>query len=101
MAIQVNSKLVTNEGFALDGAFAFLNIYLLNDDWVNVIYYKSETDWQNGAQPLNVELPARVALNLNATEFWGDELILGIHTKVLNVIESETGVGTCTIITTE
>jgi hypothetical protein len=44
MAIQISATITTNEGFVVDSAFAFLNIYLLNDNWVNISYYKSEND---------------------------------------------------------
>lgn len=101
MAIQVNADLVTSEGFVLDGTFAYLNIYLLSDAWVNISYFKSEDDWKNGFQPLNLDLPSRVGLDLTAQEFWGDGLITLVHEKCIGEIEKQTGEGTCTIVTTE
>ena len=50
MAIQVNATVTTNEGFVVNSAFAFLNIYLVNSNWVNISYYKSEADWTACAQ---------------------------------------------------
>jgi hypothetical protein len=101
MAIQVTSDLVTSEGFLLDGTFAYLNIYLLNDAWVNISYFKSEDDWRNGFQPLNVDLPSRVGLDLTAQEFWGGNLVTLIHDKCVSEIEKRTGAKTCAIVTTE
>ena len=98
MAIKVNSSITTNEGFVVDGAFAFLNIYLVNSNWVNISYFKSEEDWTAGAQSLNVNLPSRVGLDLTNEEFWSTELITNIHNKCVAEIEVQTGEGTCTIV---
>jgi hypothetical protein len=98
MAIQVNATVTTNEGFVVNSAVAFLNIYLVNSNWVNISYYKSEADWTAGAQSLNVNLPSRVGLDLTVTEFWSPELITNIHEKCVAEIELQTGAGTCTIV---
>lgn len=98
MAIQITANIVTNEGFEVSSAFAFLNIYLLNDNWVNISYYKSEDAWRNGAQQLNVSLPSRVATNLTLEEFWGNGLVTLIHEKCITEIETQTGADSCEIV---
>jgi hypothetical protein len=98
MAIQITATITTNEGFVVDSAFAFLNIYLLNDNWVNISYYKSENDWKAGLQSLNVNLPSRVSTDLTLAEFWGNGLVTLIHNKCIAQIEETTGAGTCEIV---
>ena len=98
MAIQVNTKVVTNEGFEVNGVFAFLNIYLVNDNWVNISYYKSEADWKAGLGSLNINLPSRVSTNLTVQEFWGEYLVTLIHEKCIAEIETVTGANTCVIV---
>jgi hypothetical protein len=102
MALSINKTLTTAEGFEVSGALGFLNIYLLNDNWVNISYFKSEEDWKAGKQSLNLpELPSRVSTELTVEEFWGDGLATLIHNKCLSKIEEVTGEGTVTIVTTE
>lgn len=102
MALSINKTLTTAEGFEVSGAFAFLNIYLLNDNWVNISYFKSEADWLSGKQSLNLpELPSRVGTDLTVAEFWGDGLVSLIHDKCIAKIEEVTGEGTVSIVTTE
>jgi hypothetical protein len=102
MALSINKTLTTAEGFEVSGAFAFLNIYLINDNWVNISYFKSEADWLSGKQSLNLpELPSRVSTNLTVDEFWGDGLMTLIHDKCKVQIEEVTGEGTVSIVTTQ
>lgn len=102
MALSINKTLTTAEGFEVSGALAFLNIYLLNDNWVNLSYFKSEEDWKAGKQSLNLpELPSRVSTDLTVEEFWGPALATLIHEKCQEQIEAVTGEGTVSIVTTE
>lgn len=102
MAIKVNKPLETSEGFTVNECFGFLNIYILNDSWCNISYFKSEADYVAGKQALNLpNLPSRVSLNLDAETFWGTELATAIHETCITDIEAVTGSGTCTIITLE
>jgi hypothetical protein len=65
MALSINTSLTTAEGFEVTSAFAFLNIYLIHDNWVNISYFKSQEDWVAGKQSLNLPtLPSRVSTNL-------------------------------------
>jgi hypothetical protein len=102
MAIKVNTPLETSEGFAVNECFGFLNIYILNDSWCNISYFKSEADYLAGKQSLNLpNLPSRVSLDLSAETFWGTELATAIHNTCITDIESVTGAGTCTIVSLE
>jgi hypothetical protein len=102
MALSINTSLTTAEGFEVTSAFAFLNIYLINDNWVNISYFKSQEDWVAGKQSLNLpSLPSRVSTNLTVEEFWGDGLMTLIHDKCISEIEIVTGEGTVTIVDTQ
>jgi|LakMenEpi03Aug12_release.lakeMendotaPanAssembly.Ray.scaffolds.fasta_scaffold482944_1 hypothetical protein len=102
MAIKINKPLETSEGFAVDTCFGFLNIYLLNDSWCNISYFKSEADYVAGKQSLNLpNLPSRVSLSLDAETFWGTALAESIHEVCVTDIEAVTGAGTCEIVTLE
>jgi hypothetical protein len=102
MALSINTSLTTAEGFEVTSAFAFLNIYLINDNWVNISYFKSQEDWVAGKQSLNLPtLPSRVSTNLTVDEFWGDGLMTLIHDKCITEIETVTGAGTVTIVDTQ
>jgi hypothetical protein len=102
MALSINTSLTTAEGFEVTSAFAFLNIYLINDNWVNISYFKSQEDWVAGKQSLNLPtLPSRVSTNLTVDEFWGDGLMTLIHDKCITEIETVTGEGTVTIVDTQ
>jgi hypothetical protein len=102
MALSINTSLTTAEGFEVTSAFAFLNIYLINDNWVNISYFKSQEDWVAGKQSLNLPtLPSRVSTNLTVDEFWGDGLMTLIHDKCITEIETVTGEGTVTIVATQ
>jgi len=102
MAIKINKPLTTSEGFTVNETFGFLGIYILNDSWVNIAYFKSEADYLAGKQSLNIpELPSRCGLALDAQEFWGTDLMTNIHDQCITQIEAVTGAGTCTIITLE
>ena len=101
MAIKINTTVTTDEGFTVDNAFGYLNIYILapNSNWVNINFYKSEQDWIEGKSPLNVNtLPNQVQTELTTEEFWGDGLTLLIHNKCKSAIEEVTGENTVTII---
>jgi len=100
MALNINATITTDEGFEVNNAFGYLNIYILAPDsnWTNVSYYKSKTDWEANKQPLNVSsLPSNVQTELTNTEFWGDALATTIHEKAITEIEKVTGADTCTI----
>ena len=100
MALNINTTITTDEGFEVSNAFAYLNIYILSPEsnWVNVSYYKSESDWENGKSPLNVNvLPGNIQTQLTNGEFWGDGLVTLIHNKCITAIEEVAGVGTVTI----
>jgi len=102
MALNINATITTDEGFEVNNAFGYLNIYILAPDsnWTNVSYYKSKTDWEANKQPLNVStLPSNVQTELTNAEFWGDALATTIHEKAIEKIEEVTGEGTCTIDT--
>jgi hypothetical protein len=102
MAIKVSTPLETSEGFTVNECFGFLNIYILNDSWCNISYFKSEADYASGKQALNLpNLPSRVSLDLSAETFWGTELATNIHEKCIVDIEAVTGSGTCAIVTLE
>jgi hypothetical protein len=45
MAVNISKDLTTQEGFVVSECFGFLSIYLLNDSWTNVSYFKSEADY--------------------------------------------------------
>jgi hypothetical protein len=102
MALSINTPITTDEGFVVDNAFAYLNIYILapNSNWVNLSYYKSEADWASGKTPLTISvLPTQVQTELTSNEFWSTNLALTIHEKCQAAIEAVTGAGTVTILT--
>ncbi len=99
MAIQVNATLTTSDGFTVNGAFCYVNIYLVNGSWCNLSYFKSEADWAAGKQPINVDLPSRVSLDLDATQFWAANLVTNIHETCIAEIETTTGADSCEILT--
>ena len=101
MAIKINTPLTTDEGFTVDNAFGYLNIYILapNSNWVNLNYYKSEEDFVRGKSPLNVSsIPSQVQTELTNAEFWGTALATVITEKCVIAIEAVTGSGTVEII---
>ena len=101
MALKINTTITTDEGFEVSNAFAYLNIYILNPEsnWVNISYYKSQSDWENGKAPLNVNaLPSNVQTELTSDEFWSNVLAVLIHTKCKNKIEEILGPNTTEII---
>jgi len=96
--ININANLTTDEGFEVTSAWAFIDIYLLADNWANVRYYKSKDAYQAGMNPLNVNsLPSRVSTDLTNESFWGSTLATDIHNSVIAKIEEVTGEGTCSI----
>jgi hypothetical protein len=100
MAIKINTAITTDEGFTVDNAFGYLNIYILapNSNWVNLSYYKSEQDWVDGKSPLNVSsLPNQVQTELTEQEFWG-QVALVVHEKCVAQIEQVLGEDSVTII---
>ena len=100
MALQINKKLTTDEGFEVSNAFAYLNIFILapNSNWVNLSYYKSQQDWVDGKSPLNVSsLPNQVQTELTEQEFWG-QVALVVHEKCVAQIEQVLGEDSVTII---
>jgi hypothetical protein len=101
MAIKINTPITTDEGFTVDNAFGYLNIYILapNSNWVNLNYYKSEEDFVAGKAPLNVSaIPSQVQTELTNSEFWGTALATVITEKCVIAIEAVTGSGTVEII---
>jgi len=102
MAIKINKTLVTKEGFEVNECFGFLSIFILNDSWSNIAYYKSEADYETGKQSLNIEeLPSRCGLAISAPTFWGTTLATDIHNQCIAQIEEVIGAGTCTIVSLE
>lgn len=102
MAIKINTPITTDEGFVVDNAFGYLNIYLLTpgSNWVNLNYYKSEEDFVVGKSPLNINtIPSQVQTELTKDEFWGTNLAMTITNKCVDAIEAITGAGTVEIIT--
>ena len=102
MAIKINTPITTDEGFVVDNAFGYLNIYILapQSNWVNLNYYKSQEDFANGKSPLNVSsIPSQVQTELTNEEFWGTALAMTITNKCVAAIEAITGAGTVEIIT--
>lgn len=101
MAIKINTPITTDEGFVVDNAFGYLNIYILapNSNWVNLNYYKSEEDFIAGKSPLNVSaIPSQVQTELTSFEFWGTALTTTIHNKCIAKIEEVLGEGTVEIV---
>ena len=101
MALKINTTVTTDEGFEVSNAFGYLNIFILapESNWVNISYFKSEQDWKDGKQPLNVsELPSQVQTELTSEEFWGNALATLIHDKCKSKIEEVTGDNTTTIV---
>ena len=101
MAIKINTPITTDEGFVVDNAFGYLNIYILapNSNWVNLNYYKSEEDFIAGKSPLNINtIPSQVQTELTNAEFWGTDLATVITEKCVLAIEAVTGSGTVEII---
>jgi len=101
MALKINTTVTTDEGFEVSNAFGYLNIFILAPDsnWVNLSYFKSEQDWIDGKQPLNVsELPNQVQTELTKEEFWGDGLVTLIHNKCIAKVEEVTGENTIEIV---
>lgn len=96
--LKINTPITTLEGFEVNNVLAYLDIYILADNWVNIRYYKSEEDYAAGKSPLNVELPSRVSTDLTAEEFWGTTLGNTIHAKCKTVIEESTGENTVEIL---
>jgi len=102
MAIKITKELTTQEGFVVQECFGFLSIFMLNDSWTNVAYFKSEADYLAGKQPLNIaELPSRVSLDITAEQFWGTTLATDMHDKVKTAVEEVIGENTVTIVTLE
>jgi len=100
MAIKINTPITTDEGFTVDNAFGYLNIYILapNSNWVNLNYYKSEEDFAAGKSPLNINsIPCVVQTELTTEEFWGATTTI-IHNKCIAAIEAVVGVGNVVII---
>lgn len=100
MALQINKKIVTKEGFEVSNAFGYLDIYILapGTNWVNLTYYKSQQDWLDGKAPLNVgSLPNQVQTELTSQEFWGQTAFV-MHEKCAAKIEEVLGEDTVTII---
>ena len=101
MALKINTTVTTDEGFEVSNAFGYLNIFILapESNWVNISYFKSEQDWKDGKQPLNVsELPSQVQTELTSEEFWGNALATLIHDKCKSKIEEVTGANTISVI---
>ena len=101
MAIKINTPITTDEGFTVDNAFGYLNIYILapSSNWVNLNYYKSEEDFIAGKSPLNVSaIPSQVQTELTTEEFWGNALATVITQKCVTAIEVVTGENTVEII---
>jgi len=96
--LKINTTITTQEGFQVQGAFGYLDIFILADNWVNLRYYKSEQDYIDGKAPLNTDLPSRVSSDLTAEEFWGTSLANTIHEKCKVAIEEITGANTVQII---
>jgi hypothetical protein len=102
MALSINTPITTDEGFVVDNAFCYLNIYILspNSNWCNLSYYKSESDWISGKTPLTIStLPNQVQTELTSNEFWSTTLALTISEKCQAAVEQVTGAGTVTILT--
>ena len=102
MALSINTPITTDEGFVVDNAFCYLNIYILspNSNWCNLSYYKSESDWVSGKTPLTIStLPNQVQTELTSNEFWSTTLALTISEKCQAAVEQVTGPGTVTILT--
>jgi hypothetical protein len=101
MALSINTTVTTNEGFEIPSAFCYINIFILNpqSNWCSLMYFKSEADFTNGKNPLNVvDVPTQVQTELTSEEFWGDTLALLIHNRCKAAIEEVTGAETVTII---
>jgi len=96
--ININANLTTDEGFEVTSAWAFIDVFLLADNWANVRYYKSKSDYQAGKNPLNVNsLPSRVSTEITNESFWGTTLATDIHNSVIAAVEEVTGADTCSI----
>ena len=96
--LKINTTITTQEGFEVQGALGYLDIYILADNWVNLRYYKSAADYEAGMAPLNTSLPSRVSTNLTQEEFWGTALAMTIHNKCKAAIEEMTGADTVEVL---
>jgi hypothetical protein len=98
MAIQVNTTVQTSDGFEVQ-PFCFLDIQLYQPfSRALLSYYKDQAAFVSGASPVNVSLPSLAEVELTSGEFFGPNLAMIIHEKSVELIEQQTGPGTCVIV---
>lgn len=98
MAIQVNTTIKTADDFEAQ-PFCFLDIQLYTGMSRAILsYYKTADSYKSGASPINVPLPALAEVKLNKDEFFGPNLAMIFHQKAVELIEAQTGPGTCVIV---
>lgn len=98
MAIQVNTTVQTSDGFEVQ-PFCFLDIQLYQPFSRAILtYWKDQQSYVDGKAAVNVSLPSLVDVDLNSGEFFGPNLATLIHEKAIELIEEQTGPGTCVIV---
>lgn len=98
MAIQINTTVQTTDGFDVQ-PFCFLDIQLYQPfSRALLSYYKNQQAFVSGSSSVNVSLPTLVEVPLTSEEFFGPNLAMIIHEKAVEVIETQTGPGTCVIV---
>ena len=98
MAIQINTTVQTSDGFEVQ-PFCFLDIQLYQPfSRALLTYYKDKQSYIDGKSPVNVPLPSLAEVELTSGEFFGPNLAMIIHEKSVELIEQQTGPGTCVIV---
>ena len=98
MAIQINTTVQTTDGFDVQ-PFCFLDIQLYQPFSRAILsYYKNQQSFSAGSTTVNVPLPTLVEVPLTSAEFFGPNLAMLIHQKAVELIEQQTGPGTCVIV---
>jgi hypothetical protein len=98
MAIQVNTTVQTSDGFEVQ-PFCFLDIQLYQPFSRAILtYYKDQSAFVSGSSSVNISLPSLVEVPLTSEEFFGPNLATLIHEKAIEMIEEQTGPGTCVIV---
>lgn len=98
MAIQVNTTVQTTDGFEVQ-PFCFLDIQLYQPFSRAILtYWKSKDAYLSGLAAVSVNLPTIAEVALTSEEFFGPNLATLIHEKAVEMIEEQTGAGTCVIV---
>lgn len=100
MALIINSKLTTSEGFETSQSLVFVEfLFSKHATMAGLAYYVSKSDFKEGKNNFTPnELPDKFDLKIPKNVFWGDNLIAQIHNYLKTEIEKVTGANTVTII---